>query len=434
MRQLRRRFSCLTKLLGSDSFNDEEDSPNARTKLEHSQTHHWSASQKVAIATFRGILGSSGGAKPARRAPKTVASRSMSVAIPVISASEKPEEPCGDLGDHTPPSAWFSEVPAAPPVTPHPVSVAPVAGMPLPGPDDALKKNDSKHVMGSLEFSIDEEGEQTCCWLLRRLSAYKRTWVVVTVLVILMCYAFTDPVLCSESVQCEQHHLQDQDLQFYSGLIVASLTSVLMHEAASVILTRNTAQRAIHIIPDIKESLIPATLLCATFAVLIVENLILVWDVPWFAHAAKLGDKDLDGTPVYTVFYAEWIINVPILLVLAGYSALGRPLAEVAEPLIITNVYILLAWMAHFIPNLPLRYIVVAVTFLMYFRASWTMCQWVWRWRRRNPKGFLLGRPLLSFVLIVVFGIYGIVYLCRMHLGEFSSFWSGSPDIIYFWF
>ena len=38
------------------------------------------------------------------------------------------------------------------------------------------------------------------------------------------------------------------------------------------------------------------------------------------------------------VFYAEWLINVPILLVLAGSIALGRPGSEVAEPLLITNV------------------------------------------------------------------------------------------------
>jgi hypothetical protein len=80
-------------------------------------------------------------------------------------------------------------------------------------------------------------------------------------------------------------------------------------------------------------------------------------------------------------------------------------------------------WVANFISNLALRYAVLSITFLMYFRASWTMCQWVYRWKQRNPKGFLLGRPLLAFVLILVFGIYGIVYLARMQLDHLGMFW-----------
>ena len=82
------------------------------------------------------------------------------------------------------------------------------------------------------------------------------------------------------------------------------------------------------------------------------------------------------------------------------------------------QVYIVFAWVANFISDVALRYAVVSMSFLMYFRASWTMCRWVHRWRQRFPKGFLLGRPLLAFVLIIVFGIYGIVYLARMQLGS----------------
>ena len=41
------------------------------------------------------------------------------------------------------------------------------------------------------------------------------------------------------------------------------------------------------------------------------ENLVLViGETPWFAHSANLGHPELDGQPVYTVFYAEWLINV----------------------------------------------------------------------------------------------------------------------------
>ena len=59
------------------------------------------------------------------------------------------------------------------------------------------------------------------------------------------------------------------------------------------------------IIPDIKDSLIPSMLLCASFVVLIIENTILVLgELPWYAHAAKLGKAELDDTPVYSFWLA----------------------------------------------------------------------------------------------------------------------------------
>eukprot|EP00438_Fugacium_kawagutii_P002028 Skav214240 [mRNA] locus=scaffold1133:195941:200937:- [translate_table: standard] len=238
--------------------------------------------------------------------------------------------------------------------------------------------------LGGLELSIEESGDESLGHLLRKLCAMKVTWVLVTAIVIVLCAALTGPVLCKDSVGCTEDHLRDQDLRLYSALISSALAAVLLQEAASVVLTHQAARRAVDLIPDVKESLIPSCLLCATFIVLIVENLALViGDVPWFAHAASLDREDLTAQPVYTVFYAEWLINVPILLVLAGSISLGRPPSEIGEPLLITNVYIVLAWMAHFIPNAPLRH--------------------------------LLGRPLLSFVLILVFGIYGLVYVGRLH-------------------
>ena len=59
------------------------------------------------------------------------------------------------------------------------------------------------------------------------------------------------------------------------------------------------------IIPAINYSLIPSMLLCASFVVLIIENTILVLgELPWYAHAAKLGKAELDDTPVYSFWLA----------------------------------------------------------------------------------------------------------------------------------
>ena len=221
--------------------------------------------------------------------------------------------------------------------------------------------------LGDLDFSSEESEDESCQRLLRKLYAMKATWTLVTLVVIVLCAALTGPVLCKDSVKCKEYHLRDQDLRFYSALVSAALASVLLQEAASALLTLQAAKKAVHLIPDVADSLIPSTLLCITFVVLIVENLVFViGETPWFAHAAILDRDDLDQQPVYSVFYAEWVINVPILLILAGSISLGRPPSEVGEPLLITNVYIVLAWVAHFIPNVPLRYMVVSV-----FRLTW---------------------------------------------------------------
>ena len=219
--------------------------------------------------------------------------------------------------------------------------------------------------LGGLQHSSEESGDESCQRLLRKLSAMKATWVLVTLVVIILCGALAGPVVCKESAKCTEDHLKDQDLRFYSALIAAALASVLMQELASVILTNQAASRAVELIPDVKDSLIPSMLLCTTFIVLLVENLaFVIGEVPWYVHAANLGREDLDGQPVYSVFYAEWVINVPILLILAGSISLGRPPSEVGQPLLITNVYIVLARVANFIPNVPLRYTVVAVLLL----------------------------------------------------------------------
>ncbi|CAE7644948.1 gra-orf6 [Symbiodinium sp. CCMP2456] len=258
---------------------------------------------------------------------------------------------------------------------------------------------------GNLELIDDEQ-----------LLSRKVTWVLVTALTVCLCYALARPAICSDVDKCQLHHDSAADLIPYSRYIASALSAVLLHELVSVILTHRTAKKAIHLIPNIRESLLPSALLCTTFAVLLAENAVfLIGDTAWFAHAASVGDADLDGLPVYSVFYAEWLINVPILLILAGTCALSRPAPEVSEPLVITNVYMILAWSANFISSTPVRYCVVCASFLMYFRASRDMILWVLRWKKDNPEGHVLGRPLLAISLIVVFGVYGIVYLGRLH-------------------
>lgn len=80
-------------------------------------------------------------------------------------------------------------------------------------------------------------------------------------------------------------------------------------------------------------------------------------------------------------------------------------------------MHIILAWSCYFIEKPSLHIAVVTLSFAMYAWASYDMCMWVARFRRLDPdmqSGFYL-RPFLTISLIVIFGVYGVVFLGRLH-------------------
>lgn len=62
-------------------------------------------------------------------------------------------------------------------------------------------------------------------------------------------------------------------------------------------------------------------------------------------------------------------MNVPLLLTLTCCGALGLPFSDALQPILVTNGYIILSWLAHFLPLKP-RLLVIAATFLGYAWAS----------------------------------------------------------------
>ena len=135
----------------------------------------------------------------------------MHVSIPVLATSHQPAEPGGDPSDDLSPSSWVS--PPPPPVTPVAlVARARELTKQGEGREDHEGRKDredreelkgevtresvktrssassNSRVLVHLEMSRDEfDGDETYCLLLRKLSAYKLTWVLVTALAVLLC-------------------------------------------------------------------------------------------------------------------------------------------------------------------------------------------------------------------------------------------------------
>jgi bacteriorhodopsin len=152
--------------------------------------------------------------------------------------------------------------------------------------------------------------------------------------------------------------------------------------------------------------------MCVVLAVLAATEMGFLFGLGWGYAVPPL----LEGgawRPVYTLRYCEWYANVPLLLVLTGYCALGRPLSEVMPPIIITEAYMYLAWMALVADGDGVRIFLVILSFAGYAWASILMVRWCQRFWCTSSSAMprRITRMVVTVALALVFGLYGIVYI-----------------------
>eukprot|EP00927_Polykrikos_kofoidii_P016890 TRINITY_DN17666_c0_g1_i1.p1 TRINITY_DN17666_c0_g1~~TRINITY_DN17666_c0_g1_i1.p1 ORF type:complete len:333 (+),score=38.12 TRINITY_DN17666_c0_g1_i1:62-1060(+) len=241
----------------------------------------------------------------------------------------------------------------------------------------------------------------------------------ITIVLFIAANAFTSPERCSLVEGCKTELVSMPDA-FNRYLACATATAFLL-EVVFVCLTYLSIRPILGQVDGLESTLQPPILLSITLFMLLLESVCI--NYPFLAHVAAPGVGRHSQQPVHTVIYVEWVINTPILLLLVGKCALRRPLAEVFRPLAVTQVYIVLAWSAHYISQAPLRWAVVASAFLMYGWASWDMAMWVFKFRRltQHATKSTTLRPGLVFGLIAAFSLYGIVYLLALQ-GIISSY------------
>eukprot|EP00930_Biecheleria_cincta_P037066 TRINITY_DN25419_c0_g1_i1.p1 TRINITY_DN25419_c0_g1~~TRINITY_DN25419_c0_g1_i1.p1 ORF type:complete len:348 (+),score=29.65 TRINITY_DN25419_c0_g1_i1:50-1093(+) len=246
-----------------------------------------------------------------------------------------------------------------------------------------------------------------------RILARFATVVSITAVTVALVFGVMQPLPCSHVEACVAI---DHDISYIYHVVASSgLSTVFLHELASYVLTYKSVRQARSLLGNVLILLQPSAILCFSFFVLFLENIVLMAKMPWYAHSTPILGGE--GQPVYTIFYVEWLINVPLLLLLAGQCALERPFQEIVRPMVVTNVYITLAWACYFIESQSLQNAVVTLSFAMYAWASYDMCLWVGKFMRLNPdsQSGLYLRPFLTISLIVIFGIYGVVFLGRLH-------------------
>ncbi|CAJ1359647.1 unnamed protein product, partial [Effrenium voratum] len=157
-------------------------------------------------------------------------------------------------------------------------------------------------------------------------------WAAVTAATLLTMYLLTATLVapirsCEEVPSCvEVHEKNTPRGNLLNGYAICGLSTALVLEMVSLHFSYESARPVLGLINGLDNTFMPPILLCITLSVLIVENLIFFCSsTPWYLNAGA------GGSPVYTSIYLEWLINVPILLVLAGTCALDRPASEIAR-------------------------------------------------------------------------------------------------------
>mmetsp|Transcript_117171 Transcript_117171/g.343229 ORF Transcript_117171/g.343229 Transcript_117171/m.343229 type:complete len:725 (+) Transcript_117171:59-2233(+) len=234
-------------------------------------------------------------------------------------------------------------------------------------------------------------------------------WAAVTVAVALAAYGTMRPDVCTDVAQCAR--MDAAMPKQFNAYAAYGLVMVLIGEMANLLSTFHGTRETQAMIPDLRSRCIPSLLLVISFLVLICEDTILAGSSPWSVNVRP----DFQG-PVYTATFVEWLINVPLLLVMAGHCALGRPLKELSRPVVMTNVYIIFAWMALVTTSSFLRWALIMVTFSMYGFASLDMVIWVANYVRVCPADLSSRklRPCLSLGLIALFAVYACVFMAAL--------------------
>mmetsp|Transcript_36520 Transcript_36520/g.85563 ORF Transcript_36520/g.85563 Transcript_36520/m.85563 type:complete len:732 (+) Transcript_36520:55-2250(+) len=237
-------------------------------------------------------------------------------------------------------------------------------------------------------------------------------WIAVTVATWWVCWTLAGPQNCQDLQVC------DKQMKAYPTYlhVVSSTALVAMsgHEVCGLIATYMGARQTQELIPHLQSRVLPSFLLALMFGWLaVVERYFSLPEVN-LAHVHSSGDGlTTSGRPVYTLRYIEWCINVPILFLLSGHCSLGRPLREVSRPLLVTNVYIILSWMATVTEYGVLKWLLIIAAFHMYGWASMDMIAWSRAFEKTAPPDLPSRRvrPWLSNGLIIHFQLFGAIYM-----------------------
>lgn len=204
--------------------------------------------------------------------------------------------------------------------------------------------------------------------------------------------------------------------RLYHACATIGLATLLLREITQLTESVHEAMQSEATIWSKKDRILPPFLMCMVLVSITTGDALYYFMSEPLAHVMPPGSGMVTASrPVATLRYIEWIFSVPILLTLTGHCALGRPMEEVAWPILATDVYVLLAWIALVVAPW-LRWPVVCACFMGYYFASVWMWQWVQEFLKVTPEETPSRKLRASMVVLLVslFGVYAIIYLAAI--------------------
>eukprot|EP00746_Dinoflagellata_sp_MGD_P129628 gnl/MRDRNA2_/MRDRNA2_63763_c0_seq1.p1 gnl/MRDRNA2_/MRDRNA2_63763_c0~~gnl/MRDRNA2_/MRDRNA2_63763_c0_seq1.p1 ORF type:complete len:745 (+),score=97.69 gnl/MRDRNA2_/MRDRNA2_63763_c0_seq1:85-2319(+) len=246
-------------------------------------------------------------------------------------------------------------------------------------------------------------------------------------------WLYAQPQRCSEVQVCEAlknkvHEIHHED-HFYSALLLAPcLLQELFFWGASF--------RADFMVFDTSGQRIfsgqsgSSLMTCFMVTVLMSVHFLFASGISLTHSAVPFANRD-SFRPVFTMRYVQWLATVPVLLVISGHYCLGRPVAEVLPPVIMTNVYIFLAWLAFFVDTFFWCMMLTLLVFGLFTWASFNMAMWGVSSSRELSMAMSCFplRVSITVALILVFAWYGVIYLLAL-LGIWDA---ETEDFMYTW-
>lgn len=265
----------------------------------------------------------------------------------------------------------------------------------------------------------DEDGATSQRSSLQQMHEMRQFTLLVflSILAVIFSVISFQPLVCIEVKQCAASYGHD-DNDVSTGMLLsqccaAAIVAMCVREAIQLVVVYVEESD-----PRMKALGVPVTypsslLLCGCLLILSVTEVALCSSRAWDHAVPPVKGFRAEWGSVPTLRYTEWTINVPLLLLLSGHVVLGRPVSETLPAIAITNVYIILAWVATIRTTSFSRWSLIIVTFGLYGWATYDMGGWIRRYVKVAPK-MLPGRcarPLLLVWLNVFFALYGLIYL-----------------------
>jgi len=131
-----------------------------------------------------------------------------------------------------------------------------------------------------------------------------------------------------------------------------------------------------------------------------------------YVHKGWIAEYHGGHQIVYSFRYIEWVCCAPIVLSISGqlpHTADGSPRNALVPSSMLTGIYCIISWQGIVVTDFYWAWVLIFWAFVSYFLASYEQLHFAWWVKDQGTAGPV--RAALLVYLVIMIGIYGVVYL-----------------------